>query len=260
MSLSLADLALRAATVAMLLVLAVSLFRDFRKVVAGRLATAFALGSAVHAAVCTIGAPLAASASHVPLIAISTGNVVVFWLFCRALFDDGFTLRWRHGLIWLLVASLSFINCMWVAPAGNARLSIAMINLVALGFILLAVAQTVASWSADLVEGRRNLRIFIVVAAALYGGLNAILQLLALSGEAAEFAIANSGPGVPPEIVHRVFDRFFRGDPAHGTGIEGCGLGLSIAQWIVSAHDGSIRMESEPAKLTTVTVRLPAAG
>jgi AraC-like DNA-binding protein len=179
MPLATIDLALRAATVAMLLVLAASLFRDFRNVLAGRLAIAFALGSAAHAATSAIGVTSPISAWHAPLIALSTGNVVVFWLFCRALFDDAFTLRWWHGLIWLAVAAFSFVNCMWIAPAGNARLAIAAVNLIALGFIILAVAQTIASWSADLVEGRRNLRMFIVAAAALYGGFNAILQMLA---------------------------------------------------------------------------------
>ena len=73
----------------------------------------------------------------------------------------------------------------------------------------------------------------------------------------AEFTIANTGPGIPPEMLPRVFDRFFRGDPAHGPTVDGCGLGLSIVQWIVSAHRGSVQIESEPAKTTTVTVRLP---
>jgi signal transduction histidine kinase len=73
----------------------------------------------------------------------------------------------------------------------------------------------------------------------------------------AEFAIANTGPGIAPELLPRVFDRFFRGDPAHGTEIEGCGLGLSIAQWIARAHGGTIQVESTPSTLTTVTVRFP---
>jgi len=192
MPLATIDLALRAATVAMLLVLAASLFRDFRGVVAGRLAIAFALGSAAHAATSAIGVTPPISAWHAPLIALSTGNVVVFWLFCRALFDDAFALRWWHGPIWLAVAAFSFVNCMWIAPAGNARLAIAAVNLIALGFIILAVAQTVTSWSADLVEGRRNLRMFIVVASALYGGLNAILQMLALRDVADIAYVANS--------------------------------------------------------------------
>jgi heavy metal sensor kinase len=73
----------------------------------------------------------------------------------------------------------------------------------------------------------------------------------------AEFVIANTGPGIPPESLPRIFDRFYRGDPAHGNEVDGCGLGLSIAQWIVSAHQGTIRVESAPSQLTTVTVRLP---
>jgi two-component system, OmpR family, heavy metal sensor histidine kinase CusS len=73
----------------------------------------------------------------------------------------------------------------------------------------------------------------------------------------AEFTIANTGPGIPPECLPRIFDRFYRGDPAHSSEVEGCGLGLSIAKWIVAAHDGTIKIESVPSQLTTVTVHLP---
>src|SRR5277367_3427119 len=143
MSLATLDIALRAASAGLLLVLAASLYRDFRHVLAGRLAVAFALGSAAHAVSYTIGATAPASIWHAPLIALSTGNVVVFWLFTRALFDDAFTLRSWHALVWAAVAALSFVNCMWIAPAGNARASIVAINLLALGFIVLAVGQAI---------------------------------------------------------------------------------------------------------------------
>jgi AraC-like DNA-binding protein/VanZ family protein len=173
----------------LLLVLAASLFRDFRGAVAGRLAVAFALGSAAHAVTQGIGATSPVSIWHAPLIALSTGNIVVFWLFTRALFDDAFEMRWWHALVWAAVAGFSFINCAWIAPAsGNARFSIIAINLLVLGFIALAVGQTIASWSADLVEGRRRLRVFIVSAAALYGGINAVLQILVSGREAADVA------------------------------------------------------------------------
>ncbi len=75
----------------------------------------------------------------------------------------------------------------------------------------------------------------------------------------AELVISNTGQGIPPESLPRVFDRFYRGDPSHSQEVEGCGLGLSIAQWIVSVHKGEIRIDSVPAKLTTVTMRLPLA-
>ena len=69
-----------------------------------------------------------------------------------------------------------------------------------------------------------------------------------------------TGKGIPPELLPHVFDRFFRGDLAHSSTVDGCGLGLSIAQWIVSAHNGSIQIASEPSKSTIVTVRLPVAN
>ena len=80
---------------------------------------------------------------------------------------------------------------------------------------------------------------------------------LTAAGGAAEITIANTGPGIPPAILPRVFDRFFRGDPAHSPTTDGCGLGLSIAQWIVKAHTGSIGITSQPGSLTIVTVHLP---
>lgn len=75
----------------------------------------------------------------------------------------------------------------------------------------------------------------------------------------AELKIENAGPGIVPELQPRVFERFFRGDSSHSSTVEGCGLGLSIAQWIVNAHQGSIQFVSEPQKQTAVTVRFPIA-
>ena len=188
MMLSTIDIALRGATVALLLVLAASLFRGFGTVLAGRLAAAFVLGSAAHAVSASMGTTSPVSVAHALVIALSTGNVVVFWLFTRALFDETFRLRWWHALIWAAVAAFSFVNCMWLAPASGVRLPIIAVNLLALGFIVLAVAQTIASWPSDLVEGRRRVRIFIVSAAALYGGLNAVLQISLSGSGSAEIA------------------------------------------------------------------------
>jgi signal transduction histidine kinase len=84
-----------------------------------------------------------------------------------------------------------------------------------------------------------------------------ISMSLQKNADRAELIISNTGRGIPPESLPRVFDRFYRCDPSHSQDIEGCGLGLSIAQWIVSVHKGEIRIDSVPSKLTTVTVRLP---
>ena len=84
-----------------------------------------------------------------------------------------------------------------------------------------------------------------------------VTMALARHGASVELKITNTGPGISPEKLPRVFDRFFRGDAAHSREVEGCGLGLSIAQWIVQAHGGEIRITSEPQDMTTVAVRLP---
>jgi AraC-like DNA-binding protein len=107
------------------------------------------------------------------------------------LFDDSFRLRFGHAAIWLSVVAFSFANCALLAPSGGSeRLAVIAINLLVLSFIALAVVQTVSSWSADLVEGRRHVRLFIVIAAALYGGFNAILHLVITDGGTAEIASA----------------------------------------------------------------------
>ncbi len=72
----------------------------------------------------------------------------------------------------------------------------------------------------------------------------------------AELTLSNSGPGIPGDQLPRVFDRFYRGESVLADDIEGCGLGLSIAQSIVAAHDGAITVESGPGR-TSVTVKLP---
>lgn len=72
--------------------------------------------------------------------------------------------------------------------------------------------------------------------------------------------ISNTGPGIPESQLPKVFDRFFRSDPAHGTRIEGSGLGLAIAKWITQAHAGTIEIRSIPHLETTISVQLPLAA
>jgi len=84
-----------------------------------------------------------------------------------------------------------------------------------------------------------------------------VVMGLRARNQKAELTMANTGPGIPPEALPHVFERFYRGDPAHRHEVDGCGLGLSIAQWIVTAHRGTIQITSMPSKFTTVTVHLP---
>jgi signal transduction histidine kinase len=79
------------------------------------------------------------------------------------------------------------------------------------------------------------------------------------AGEFAEVSLANTGPGIPSELQARVFERFVRGPEARHCAADGCGLGLTICQWIAQAHGGTIQVQSEPGQSTTFTVRLPLA-
>jgi two-component system sensor histidine kinase BaeS len=64
--------------------------------------------------------------------------------------------------------------------------------------------------------------------------------------------VRDNGPGIPPEELPRLFDRFHKGPHSRGTG-----LGMSIARKFVLAHGGDIGVESAPGAGTTVTVLLP---
>jgi two-component system OmpR family sensor kinase len=70
--------------------------------------------------------------------------------------------------------------------------------------------------------------------------------------------VADAGPGMSAEDTARALDRFHRADASRARSSGGAGLGLSIVAAIVAAHDGTVQLESEPGRGTTVLVRLPA--
>lgn len=79
-------------------------------------------------------------------------------------------------------------------------------------------------------------------------------------GKEAVVAVEDTGIGIPAEHLPHIFERFYRVDQARAREAGGTGLGLAIARWIVEAHRGSIRAESEPGQGTTMTVTFPVAG
>ncbi len=70
-------------------------------------------------------------------------------------------------------------------------------------------------------------------------------------------SVKDTGIGIPPESLDRIFDRFYRVDKARSRQQGGHGLGLSIAKWIVDAHGGHIHVQSEVGKGSEFIVKIP---
>lgn len=72
-----------------------------------------------------------------------------------------------------------------------------------------------------------------------------------------EFSVADTGMGIPPEEMDKLFQAFERTDRAKNMGIEGTGLGLPISKYLVEAHGGEMQVESSLGKGSTFTFTLP---
>jgi signal transduction histidine kinase len=76
-------------------------------------------------------------------------------------------------------------------------------------------------------------------------------------GESAVITVQDSGVGIAEEEQSKIFERFYRVDKARSRAQGGAGLGLAIAQWIVTQHSGSIVVESRSGDGATFRVELP---
>jgi signal transduction histidine kinase len=72
------------------------------------------------------------------------------------------------------------------------------------------------------------------------------------------FRVSDNGVGIPRRSLRKIFRRFYQVDRSLSRRAEGCGLGLSIAKFILDAHQGTITVDSKPGQGSTFTVTLPA--
>jgi len=73
----------------------------------------------------------------------------------------------------------------------------------------------------------------------------------------ARVAVSDTGIGIPEADHEKIFERFYRTDPSRNRATGGCGIGLSIARWIVKAHSGTIEVHSALGAGSTFVVTLP---
>jgi two-component system OmpR family sensor kinase len=71
-----------------------------------------------------------------------------------------------------------------------------------------------------------------------------------------EVSVVDTGIGIAPEALAKIFDRFYRVDASRARAAGGSGLGLSIAQAICQMHNGALAVQSEPGKGSTFKVTL----
>lgn len=111
-----------------------------------------------------------------PLIMLSSAGPVAFWLWARVVFDDDFVFRPWHGAASIAAIGLGLAN-FYCAETSSAWVMNRVLMFVNLGFGMLAMIQTMATWRMDLVAGRRRLRIAVLMGTLGYIMINAIANL-----------------------------------------------------------------------------------
>jgi len=89
-------------------------------------------------------------------------------------------------------------------------------------------------------------------------GSTVTLRVRRNGGAMVEVSVMDSGPGIPPEELPHIFERFHRGDPSRSRSTGGFGLGLAICKALVDAYNGTIEAINLPGQGTQMRVQLPA--
>ena len=117
-------------------------------------------------------------------------------------------------------------------------------------------AQAEAEVSASLIE---QALVNLVDNAVKYSepGAEVMIRIGAAEEGRVEIAVSDTGPGIVPTALPRIFERFYRIDRARSRAMGGTGLGLAIVKHIALAHGGSVDVQSTVGRGSTFTLRLP---
>jgi signal transduction histidine kinase/DNA-binding response OmpR family regulator len=100
--------------------------------------------------------------------------------------------------------------------------------------------------------------VFNLVANALkYTPAGRVSVRLTSAGDVARLEVSDTGTGIAPEALPRVFERFFRAEAAQGRSVEGTGIGLALVAELARLHDATASVQSEPGRGSTFRIDIP---
>jgi AraC-like DNA-binding protein/DMSO/TMAO reductase YedYZ heme-binding membrane subunit len=182
------DAALRGAAVALALLLAFTLWRDAFNVRIAKVGAVFMLCLCVQIVGSTpvLERTLPCAWQALP-VGISIANSVLFWIFVRTLFDDEFVAGPLHIGVWALVVALGASHCLLTSPGAPfpelRKVTSFAMRWTPFVFAMLALAAAGRQWNADLVERRRRLRIFVVLAGSAYTLIMVAIRVVSGRGQ-----------------------------------------------------------------------------
>ena len=157
------EAALRGGAVVVLLLRVAVLVRSARNSPINRYSALMLTGIAAYVVVSAPGFGALDLRWRFPIQIVSISTPAAFWMTMGAVFDDAFRARWYHALAWLALALLGAWEMF-----GHSISIVAIQSSLSLLLILLGIWHALAGRAADLVEGRRRLRVLYAVAVALY--------------------------------------------------------------------------------------------
>lgn len=175
------DSGCRGAAAGLLLMFAAVLLRNRSATSAMRIGAALAVAGAASAIMDAPGFPSQWLWINLPLVVLSSGGSVAFWLWARATFDDDFILRPWHRSLWVALVGLTLMASYGAFTRPAASVIDRALTLANLALAVLAVVQTVTTWRSDLVARRRRLRVTVLMGTLSYIVTNAVANLASVA-------------------------------------------------------------------------------